>query len=488
MSKQVDGTNSVTELLARVLDAPQLERVVPQLAPETLHQIIRHRGLEACGEIVVAATPEQLTSVFDIDLWRSAEPGRDEQFDEERFGEWLDVLIDAGDAVAARTVAGLDEALVAAGLSRHVRVFDLGTFEPTAQSDDEDPIVLDVASTGGLTCEVGGYVVFARRIDAWDAIVRLLVALDTDQPDYFHALMIGCRRLSNDAPEVDGLDDLLGTPEQAIHDVAIDRERRRSQQGYSTPADARAFLEMARRRESRGSLATNPIAVAYFRAADEAADAHADSDADDTTYFRRSRELAFLANTLMAGCSIQSRPFTTQEAADAAVSICNLGIEHWPTERDGMESDGAEPRVALARRDDALLQHYDLMMAFGIGWSVLYEQVSLFVADQLIAYTASSVASADFGALRCELVTQRRAGTPWRVRPALDEFAILDVPVWASLLGLLDECPVMPAALTAILDGRTDAVSATEFAFISTRHQLDVIRRFMARLPDILRA
>ena len=46
---------------------------------------------------------------------------------------------------------------------------------------------------------------------------------------------------------------------------------------------------------------------------------------------------------------------------------------------------------------------------------------------------------------------------------------------------------MIPAALTATLEGRTGAISATEFEFISTSSQLDGVREFMARLPDILR-
>ena len=88
--------------------------------------------------------------------------------------------------------------------------------------------------------------------------------------------------------------------------------------------------------------------------------------------------------------------------------------------------------------------------------------------------------------LRIELRRQREAGTPWRARHALDVMATLDVPAWVSVLGLLDECPVVPAALTATLEGRTGAISATEFEFISTRRQLGEIRAFMARFPDIL--
>ena len=63
---------------------------------------------------------------------------------------------------------------------------------------------------------------------------------------------------------------------------------------------------------------------------------------------------------------------------------------------------------------------------------------------------------------------------------------MLDMPAWVSLLGLLDECPVLPAALTATLEGRTGAVSATAFEFISTTSQIGEVRAFMAKLLDIL--
>src|SRR5688572_7369433 len=372
---------SIEHRLTRLLDSPSLARVVPHLPPETLHQLIRYRGLEACGELVTLATPAQLTSLLDLDLWRRAHPRRDEQFDVARFGDWLEVLVDTGDSVAARTVAALDQNVVVNGLSRYVRVFDPGIFEPTAQSDDEpmdrheamrEGDVVDVDSSGEwVECEVGGYLVRARRANAWDAIITLLVALEAEQGKYFHAVMQGCRRLSNSSPEIDGLDDLLPAPEQHLNDVAIERERRLSQQGYATPGDARAFLQMARQpRHTRSeALATeplevNPIVAAYFRAAGEApdspspssrsTDAHLDAtaapesiaaavevlaeagmmpkrpralleatdrdaqatkltrlrrmmeqvrDTDETAYLTRSRELAFLANTLLAGCS-----------------------------------------------------------------------------------------------------------------------------------------------------------------------------------------
>jgi hypothetical protein len=124
---------------------------VPHLAPEALHQLIRHCGLDACGEIVASATPTQLASVFDLDLWRSAQPGHDERFDTERFGEWLEMLVDAGGTVAVRTVAAMDEHLVVAGLSRYVRVFDPAAIATTL---DGEPPDIDVTSHGGPECEV----------------------------------------------------------------------------------------------------------------------------------------------------------------------------------------------------------------------------------------------------------------------------------------------------------------------------------------------
>ena len=100
-------------------------------------------------------------------------------------------------------------------------------------------------------------------------------------------------------------------------------------------------------------------------------------DTDDTAYLARGRELAFLANALMAGCSIQSRPFTAQEASDATAAICNLGLEHWP-----------------AHWSDAEVHDHSLVLAFEVGWAVLYKDVSLFAIGQLIA-TLTNLQSID---------------------------------------------------------------------------------------------
>ena len=546
--------DSVEHRLARLLDTPFLARVVPHLAPETLHQLIQYRGLDACGELVTFATPAQLTSLVDLDLWRREPQGRDEQFDVERFGEWVEVLVDTGESVAARTVAALDKHVVILGLCRYLRVFDPGTFEPVAQSDDESidrhDLMNSETSRDVPECEVGGYLVRARRSDAWDAIVTLLVTLEIEHHHHFHALMQGCRRLSNSRPEIDGLDDLLMAPEQHLHDVAIEREQRRSQHGYATSADARAFLQMARQPRTAG-VVTNPIVSAYFRAAEEEeeVDTNApphdatkalDSGGDDipasieaviellaeagvmpgrpralleaanedpragrvphlkrlmefllhhdeTAYLTRTRELAFLANTLLAGSSVQSRAFTPQEASDAAACVCNLGLECWPARWATVSSPEFDTRMP----PDAFLVDHDLVSAFEVGWLVLYQDVSLFVTDQLMS-TLTDLHSVDADtrlsllALRRTLEKQRKLGTPWLARDAADVLATLDTIAWISVLGLLDECPILPEAMTAVLERRTTPVSPTAFEFISTAAQIDEIHLFMRSLPGVL--
>ena len=140
----------------------------------------------------------------------------------------------------------------------------------------------------------------------------------------------------------------------------------------------------------------------------------------------------------------------------------------------------------------AFLVDHDLVTAFEVGWAVLHEDVCLFVAEQLIMALADlrltdAEVNQDLRALRMALIRHRAAETPWCARDALDVIAILDMPIWVSLLGLIGECPVLPAALTAVLEGRTGAVSATAFEFISTTNQIAEVRKFMARLPVALR-
>ena len=542
-------------LLDRILETPHLAHVVPRLPPEVLHRVIQNCGLEDCGELVALATPGQLAAVFDLDLWRPARPGLDEQFNADRFGVWLEVMMESGATVAAQTLAGVDVDLAIAGFAPHVRVFDPAAVSPLALMDEDLPAIGGL--NDGLSSQVGGYLVVARRSDAWDAIVAVLTSLDAEHHDYFHRVMRGCRSLSDSEPEIDGLDDLLPVDEQVMFDLAFSRERRREQQGYVTPAQARAFLQMSRqvRLGHDTSPPGNPLALAYFRAvewttgpgadggshrmpatslapfaAEDSADAvnaivevlldagilppppralldgpqgHASrlariqaqlqfaGDHDHAAYSMRSQELAYLANTIMAGCSIQARPFTAREASDAAVAVCNLGLENWPRHwlvAKGRGSSVVDAGPALP--GDFLVDH-DLVSVFQVGWTVLHDDVCMYAAEQLIGVLTllrydDGDTQAELDALRIELARHWQAAAPWRARDLLDVLTILDMPAWATLLGLIDECPVIHAAMGASRS-RTRAVSPTAFEFISENGQIASIREFMQSLAETLR-
>src|SRR5262245_34900528 len=113
------------KLLSRILERPGLVKAVQALPARALLGVIDQIGLEDAGELVAMATIEQLQHMFDDDLWRSPRPGEEERFDPARFAVWLEVLLEAGDAVLADKLAALDQTLLALALHARVLVLDL---------------------------------------------------------------------------------------------------------------------------------------------------------------------------------------------------------------------------------------------------------------------------------------------------------------------------------------------------------------------------
>lgn len=512
-------------LLDRLLNTPDLAKIVPHLQPQVLHRVIQICGLEDCAEFVALATPEQISRVLDLDLWRVRMQGGDEQLDTDRFGMWLEVLMQSGTAIAAQTLSGLDIELVTAGFARHSAVFDYAAVSSFTTLDGG--LAPGRELSGDLGCEIGGYVIKARRATAWHAIVDLLVFLDSEHPEYFQRLMRGCVRLSNGTREPDGFHNLLQDEEQDMFDLAREREARREKQGYVTPAQAGAFLQAGRQLElDVDPPPRSPVAQAYFRAIESMPPAEGDAPCGSVGKLRESsldvapeiepdaiaevvdilreagvftapprgllegaarhrsplawiqayvdshaasaEELAYLANTLIAGCSIQARAFTAREASDAAVAICNLGLENWP-------------------------HHWpdrDLITAFQVGWTVLHRDVCMFTAERLIDVVAD-IRCRDrdirlrLNGLRRELTRHVCDRAPWRARNALDVIVMLDAPSWAALLALIDECPVMHAAVGAS-QRRCRAINAADFEFIAQNSQIAAVREFLESLPSTL--
>jgi hypothetical protein len=212
---------------------------------------------------------------------------------------------------------------------------------------------------------------------------------------------------------------------------------------------------------------------------------------DDAAFSARSQELAFLANVLVAGCSLQARALTLEEASDAVAATCNLGLENWPCHWLARSRPGTAAVKATAALPEDFLVRDDLATVFQVGWTVLHTNVSMSAAEQLLG-TLTELRCGDretqleLHVLQRELTRHWRAGAPWRARSALEVIAILDMPAWAALLALFDELPVMLANVGVSGGSRPQSVSASAFEFISDNSQIESVCEFMQSLPDVL--
>jgi hypothetical protein len=340
-------------LLSRILDQPQLVKAVQALPPRALLRLIDHVGLEDAGEIVAMATVDQLERMFDDDLWRSSAPGGDERFDPARFCLWLEVMLEAGPAFAADRLAELSEDLLALALHAQVLVIDLD--ELALSAIDEQ---LEKALDGAFYLDFGEYRVIARHPDGWDALAAALTALDDRHADVLRCLLARlCHASSEWIADNGGLCSVLTSAEMLDEDAAAERDDRRARAGHVSPASARAFLNLpapnvqtvlaeprdaitrAYFREYRAIEAPAPERVAsWFEASSDAPTALLEGPPpapetllqttllvlDEAVAAERLRELAFLANVLLAGSPRDLRPL---EAANEALARCNAGLE-----------------------------------------------------------------------------------------------------------------------------------------------------------------
>jgi hypothetical protein len=207
-------------------------------------------------------------------------------------------------------------------------------------------------------------------------VLAALLALDRDH----HALLARIleRLCAMSAEHIDregGLYDALTAEEMLEEDVAADREERRAEAGHVAPADARAFLKLARRTVDALPEEHDPVTRAYFRGL-RREPAHATNapprpkpgrdltrllveagviessppllpaahatasrepllvrsmrvlaEKDEVAFFARSEEIAYLANVLLSGESTQGRKYRPAEAVRKAIDVCSRGLE-----------------------------------------------------------------------------------------------------------------------------------------------------------------
>ena len=367
------------DLLARVLQQPDLVAAVRALPPRALGALVRRIGLEDAGELVALVTPEQLTRILDEDVWTTARPGGDETFDDQRFALWLEVLLEAGDETVGEKLVLLPEELVTLGLHRQILVFDLDALtEDVAAMDDDDAVQAEKLLGDGLYQELDTYRIVSRRHDGWDAVLEVILALDKNHHEFLARVLEHlCVATASLVEDHGGLYEALSSADMLASDADADREDRRAAEGFVAPAAARSFLGLARAVSAADVLReqeSDPVTRAYFRelkaaplvspaehvalraarpllallaahdvdaqaapallGAGGASEGHLFRNAmaqlglrDAALYARRLEELAFLVNVLSAGSRKDGRAYRPAEAVDDAVTACNLGLE-----------------------------------------------------------------------------------------------------------------------------------------------------------------
>jgi len=387
-------------LLTRLLEDPELAPALRALPAPALRQVILRVGLEDAGELIALATLEQLREVFDEDLWRSAQPGEDEVFDAVRFVTWIEVLLEGGEGFVADRLAELSDDFLVFAVSQLVRVLDLEILTVWCADPSEEDLLNQIVDTA-LCQELDEYLLVSRTEWGWDAVLATLLALDERHPMLLRGVLSRCASATHERLGSAGnLHAALRGEDRLLEDARAERDERRAGRGYVSPADARAFLALAR--TAPATPEPDPLSRAHFRdlepvarANPRAAPAAALSEApplrrlltqaggdagaldppeaagslfrqtlaavavnDPPAHQRMVEELAYLANVLLVGGTSATRAPRPAEAAERALALCDEGLRSLMNERG---CDASEVR--------ALLEQWGPVGAFRLGWA-----------------------------------------------------------------------------------------------------------------------
>jgi hypothetical protein len=253
-----------TRLLLRILERPGLVAAVRDLPGAVLGKLIDRIGLEDAGELVALASTAQLERIFDDDLWRADRAGGDETFRPERFALWLRVMLEGGEELLVKRLCELPQDLLALAVHRLVLVLDMDVVAEQLGWAGEEGEPIERALEGSTFEEWEEFRVIARDRDAWDDVWSALLSLDREHHDRLRAILEQCCAMSTEYISGQGGLFQVLTAEEMLHgDVAAARDDRRVAEGFISPADARAFLELARR--GGGGEGRDAITRAYFR-------------------------------------------------------------------------------------------------------------------------------------------------------------------------------------------------------------------------------
>jgi hypothetical protein len=262
------GLTRTRSLLNSLIELPDLANTIQALPAATFTALVRKVGVEDAGELVALATTEQLVQAFDEDLFVSERVGDRESLDVGRFVVWLEVLLEAGDELAADRVAELDEDFVAHALGSILLVLDADALRDRLDEGDEDEArQVDKSLESALTEDIDGYLLVAKRPDGWDAALTVVLALDRNHRALLVRLLDGLAQVGGSYLEdLEELSTVLSEGESLAEDAEAAREDRRSKHGYVEARSARAFLLLAQEpAKDWRPIDRDPLTRAYFR-------------------------------------------------------------------------------------------------------------------------------------------------------------------------------------------------------------------------------
>jgi len=262
---QLPGPHTVSEIVSRLFENPKLLAAVRELPGPVLGRLINTVGLEDAAELVALATTQQLESVFDEDLWKARPGDWEEHFDSARFALWLQAFSEAGEDALIKRFLELPLDFVILAVHRLILVIDIDSVALAMSNSGDDLDLVEKALENRVYEEWEEFRLIARDESVWEELNRALFALDREHHDLLRKILERCAAMSSEWIEDNGgLFEVLTSDQMLETDVRAERDDRRAERGFVSPADARAFLKLARRGD--GEPATrDPITAAYFR-------------------------------------------------------------------------------------------------------------------------------------------------------------------------------------------------------------------------------
>jgi hypothetical protein len=235
MTKNLTRGNAATGLLHKLTASPALPAYIRSLEAPVLKRLVEHVGIADATELIVHSTATQMHDLFEVVLWESLEPGRLESHRPEKFLEWLDAMLGAGERFTGERLVELGEDFITNNFAPLLQVYNTAVMLGHVDEDRCDCITCRLDARDTPWEVVGDYLVAAEHADESDSIQSAVSALDAADSGCLQRILARlCKRVSARGYSDDG--------EFSRADAAAERQQRRESAGYVTPELAAIFL------------------------------------------------------------------------------------------------------------------------------------------------------------------------------------------------------------------------------------------------------